>query len=90
MCITDDFHCVKLGEKEHQQQPRRGSRHYRPIGPIETRTSSMSQKTFNALAIVRGCKTPPGTDSVCTGTGTELPMTGAKDRRAYPVTVAGH
>ena len=27
VCITDDFHCVKLGDKEHQQHPRRGSRH---------------------------------------------------------------
>jgi len=36
----------------------------RPIGLIETRTSSTSQKTFNALAIVRSGKTPPGTDSV--------------------------
>ena len=37
----------------------------RPIRPIETRASSTSQKTFNALAIVRGGKTPLGTDSVC-------------------------
>jgi len=27
VCITDDFHCVKLDETEHQQHPRRGSRH---------------------------------------------------------------
>jgi len=36
----------------------------RPIRPIEARTSSTSQKTFNALAIVRGGETPPGNDSV--------------------------
>jgi len=43
VCIADDFHCVKLGGREHQQHLRRGSRHYRPIRPIETRTSSTTR-----------------------------------------------
>jgi len=50
--ITDDFHCVKLGEREHPHHLGEGL-DTRQVRLIETRTSSTSQKTFNTLAINR-------------------------------------